>query len=75
MRVSVSPLPTVLHQEDQCARAVRPTLGLLILCLVGQTVQLKSELTGGALDDFTEEQQLGILHFLAKPQSHEISPQ
>ena len=77
MRVSVSPLPTVLHQEDQCARAVRPTLCLLILCLldVGQNVQLSSELTGGALDDFTEEQQLGILHFLAKPQSHEISPQ
>ena len=32
-------------------------------------------LTGGALDDFTEDQQLGILYFLALPQSHEISPQ
>ena len=53
-------VPTVLHQEDQGARAVRPTLGLLFLYLldVGQDVQFSSELTGtgGAMDDFTEEQ-------------------
>ena len=43
-------VPTVLHNEEQGTRAVRPTLGLLILCLldVGQTVQFSSELTSGA---------------------------
>ena len=42
-------VPTVLHQEDQGTRALRPTLCLLMLCLldVGQDVQFSSELTGG----------------------------